>query len=401
MKRILALILSCVLLFSGCAVSVDRPLLQEDSPVPNTGDTGSTSTSATPQDEEIGFERLSDPELLTYVEENIYTELVNDLNDEGYFVENVSAIYLSNEYLEETAYNSQANIYFGYTLAELDEFFQGERFVFSLGDDGQTVVQPFEAYENIYEQVIQNVTVGTGVILVCATVSLIATPVAPAVSMIFAASAKTGTVFALSSGVLGSVAAGVVTGIQTGDLDEALDTAALSGSEAFKWGAISGILEGGVTQAISLKGATLGGLTMNEATQIQQDSKLPLEFIKSFHSMDEYQVYKEAGLQLAKVNGNWAFVQDIDWQITDEQGRTNLQRVGDGLNPIDSAGRSYELHHIGQKPDSPLAILTSDQHRSNYSVLHSNTGSAVGEVDHGVVWQQEKRDFWKAILPSI
>ena len=244
-------------------------------------------------------------------------------------------------------------------------------------------------------------TVGTGVILVCATVSLIATPVAPAVSMIFAASAKTGTVFALSSGVLGSVAAGVVTGIQTGDLDEALDTAALSGSEAFKWGAISGILEGGVTQAISLKGATLGGLTMNEAAQIQQDSKLPLEFIKSFHSMDEYQVYKEAGLQLAKVNGNWAFVQDIDWQITDEQGRTSLQRVGDGLNPIDSAGRSYELHHIGQKPDSPLAILTSDQHRSNYSVLHSNTGSAVGEVDHGVVWQQEKRDFWKAILPSI
>lgn len=273
--------------------------------MPNTGDTGSTSTSATSQDEEIGFEQLSDPELLTYVEENIYTELVNDLNDEGYFVENVSAIYFSNEYLEETAYNSQANIYFGYTLAELDKFFQGERFVFSLGDDGQTVVQPFEAYENIYEQVIQNVTVGTGVILVCATVSLVATPAAPAVSMIFAASAKTGTVFALSSGVLGSVAAGVVTGIQTGDLDEALDTAALSGSEAFKWGAISGILEGGVTQAISLKGATLGGLTMNEAARIQQDSKLPLEFIKSFHSMDEYQVYKEAGLQLTKVNGNY------------------------------------------------------------------------------------------------
>lgn len=348
MKRILALFLSGALLLSGCAVSGDSISEQDSSSMSDTGNNEHFSTAKTPQDDEISFEQLSNPELLTYVEENIYVELINDLNSEGYFVENVSALYLSNEYLEEVAYNTQSNIYFGYTLAELDEFFQGERYVFSLGDDGRTIVQPFEAYENIYERVIQNVAIGTGVILVCVTVSLVSAPAAPAVSMIFAASAKTGTAVALSSGALGSIAAGVVTGIQTGDLDVALDAAALAGSESFKWGAISGVLEGGITQTISLKGATLGGLTMNEAAMIQQESKLPLEFIKNFHSMDEYQVYKTAGLQLTKVNGSWAFVQDIDWNLIDEAERTNVQRVQAGLNPIDSTGSSYEVHHIGQ-----------------------------------------------------
>jgi len=398
-KRILALFLSGALLLSGCAVSGDFISEQDSSSMSDTGNNEHFSTAKTPQDDEISFEQLSNPELLTYVEENIYVELINDLNSEGYFVENVSALYLSNEYLEEVAYNTQSNIYFGYTLAELDEFFLGERYVFSLGDDGRTIVQPFEAYENIYERVIQNVAIGTGVILVCVTVSLVSAPAAPAVSMIFAASAKTGTAVALSSGALGSIAAGVVTGIQTGDLDVALDAAALAGSESFKWGAISGVLEGGITQTISLKGATLGGLTMNEAAMIQQESKLPLEFIKNFHSMDEYQVYKAAGLQLTKVNGNWAFVQDIDWNLIDEAERTNVQRVQAGLNPIDSTGSSYEVHHIGQKPDSPLAILTSDQHKSNNSILHNNTGSTIGEVDHGTAWQQQKRDFWKALVP--
>lgn len=211
MKRILALLLICAIILTGCAAP-----RKSSGSTPNIDDTDITS-SESQQTEEISFEQLSDPELLAYVEKNIYTELIDELNSQGYFVENVSALYLSNEYLEEVSYNSQANIYFGYTLAELDEFFQGERYVFSLGNDGQTIVQPFEAYENVYESVIQNVAIGTGVILVCVTVSVVSSPAAPAVSMIFAVSAKTGTVVALSSGAMSSIAAGVVTGIQTGD----------------------------------------------------------------------------------------------------------------------------------------------------------------------------------------
>lgn len=173
-----------------------------------------------------------------------------------YIIENVSSVYYYKEYLEEVAYNSKANIFFGYTLAELDEQFQGERYVFTLNDDGETTVQPFEDYDDTYEQVIKNVAVGTGVILVCVTVSVVSGGVgAPTVSMIFAASAKTGTTFALSSAGFSSIFAGTVTGIQTKDFDQAINAAALAGSESFKWGAISGALIGGLNEAHTLRNA--------------------------------------------------------------------------------------------------------------------------------------------------
>jgi hypothetical protein len=66
------------------------------------------------------------------------------LDSEDYFVENVSAVYVSKEYLEELAFNSQSNIYFGCTLAELNELFQGSRYVFTLGEDGTTTVRELQ-----------------------------------------------------------------------------------------------------------------------------------------------------------------------------------------------------------------------------------------------------------------
>ena len=161
------------------------------------------------------------------------------MDSDEYFVENVSAIYISQEYIDELAYNSQANIYFGYTLQELSEQFQGKKYVFTLGDDGSTIVTEFEEYDDTYDRALKNVAIGTGVILVCVTVSLVTGGLgAPAVSMIFAASAKTGTVMALSGGAMGGISAGIVTGVQTGDMEQALKAAALAGSEGYKWGAI-------------------------------------------------------------------------------------------------------------------------------------------------------------------
>ena len=96
--------------------------------------------------------------------------------------------------------------------------------------------------------------IGTGVILVCVTVSVVSSGVgAPAaVSMIFASAAKTGTIYALSSGTISAVVAGTITGIQTGDFEEAKKAAALAGSESFKWGAIAGVITGGTTKAVEL-----------------------------------------------------------------------------------------------------------------------------------------------------
>lgn len=397
MKRLIALILVCALL-TGCTPQTNSDGIQEEMTAPATSQPESSYSFT--EEEPPEFSDLADVNLLPYLEDSIYSELVTALNSEDYFVENVNAIYISKEYLEEVAYNSQENIYFGYTLSELDSYFQGTRYVFTLGDDGQTVVTEFQKYDDTYDQILKNVAIGTGVILVCVTVSIVTYGAgAPAVSMIFAASAKTGTIMALSSGVFSGVSAGVVKGIETGDLNESMKAAALAGSEGFKWGAISGTIVGGTGEAIALKGATLNGLTMNEAALIQKESKLPLEFIKSFHSMDEYTVLKKAGLTLSKVNGRMALTQNIDWDFIGdiEDGRTNAQRVIDGLAPLDQSGKPYELHHIGQMSDSPLAILTNLQHKSNYSVLHANTGSTASNIDRNL-FAKQRQDFWKALL---
>ncbi|MCC8102586.1 MAG: HNH/ENDO VII family nuclease [Clostridiales bacterium] len=418
MRKVLAVILSLAMLLSVTACGAEQTAqandadetyisasgtdTEDDEPesVTDDSDEGIAESDATEENPELDFPELDDAELLLYVENTVYSDLIDQLEDGEYFVENVSATYISKEYLEEVAYNSQANIYFGYTLEELEDESQGTKFVFTLGDDGTTTVQAFEDYDDTYDQIVRNVAVGTGVILVCVTVSAVSGGVgAPAVSMIFAASAKTGTTVAVSSGLFSGVAAGIITGIQTEDFDEAIKAAELAASEGFKWGAISGAVLGGASEAVGLYGATLNGLTMNEAAIIQKESKWPLEAIKALHSTAEYDIYKAANLTPTLLDdGTWIFLRsDIDWSLTDAYGRTNIQRVQQYLAPIDSTGKSYELHHIGQMADSPLAVLSYTEHHSSttYSILHyAEEGKDITDV----AWAAQKRSVWNAIL---
>ena len=375
MKKIFSFILVCALLL-GCAAPPQTLAAEEETNSPD-------------------FQRLDDPDLLRYVQDNVYNELVTTLDSDEYFVENVNAVYVSNEYLEELAFNSQSNIFFGYSLEELDEQFQGTRYVFTLEEDGGTGVEPFEAYDDTYEHVIKNVAIGTGVILLCVTVSAVTAGGAPAVSMIFAASAKTGTAFALSSGALGGVSAGVVKGIQTGDFDEAVKAGALAGSETFKWGAISGAIGGGASEAMGLRGATLtNDLTMNQAAVIQRESKYPLDVIGEFKNMDQYQIFKHAGLKSQIIDNKTALIRGIDLNYVDESGMTNLERMKRGLSPLDPTGYPYELHHIGQKQDSTLAILTRAEHRQNGNMNTLHPAKGPSQVDHKA-FAKQKKAFWK------
>lgn len=357
----------------------------------------SLAESAEPQ-----FGKMNDPSLLPYLQDTIYQSLVENLNSDEYFVENVSTIYISDEYLEELAFNSQTNIYFGYTLEDLEKQFQGSRYIFTLSDTNETTVQAWEAYDNVMEKVIRNVAIGTGVILVCVTVSVVTAGAgAPAVSMIFAVAAKSGAICALSGGMIGAVAAGTVDYIQNGDADSALKAAALGGSEGYKWGAISGAISGGASEFSALKGATLNGLSMNEAAIIQKESSMPLSIIKEFHSVDEYNVYKEAGLFNKMVGNRSALIRNIDWNRKDGFGNTNLERMLKGNPPLDSNGLAYELHHVGQKNDSIFAILTQSEHRGegNFRILHDVLRGS--EVDHGAVFSTAKTDFWKNLAEIV
>ena len=355
---------------------------------------------------EAGFSGMGDPNLLRYTEDTIYENLVATLDSDEYFVENVSAVYISQEYIDELAYNSQANIYFGYTLQELAEQFQGKKYIFTLGDDGSTIVTEFEEYDDTYDRALKNVAIGTGVILVCVTVSVVSAGTgASAISMIFSVAAQSGTKMALSGGIMGGVAAGIVTGVQTGDMDEALKAAALAGSEGFKWGAISGALAGGASEAIALKGATRSGLTMNEAATIQRESKYPLDVIKQFKSMDQYEICKNAGLYPVTVNGKTSLVRAIDLDYVDDFGRTNLQRMKEGLAAIDpDSGLPYELHHIGQKTDSTLAILTKAEHMQggNNSIWHEfGSASEVHNAANEALWNRQRQTYWRQLATLL
>lgn len=379
-KKWLATLLSFALVVTGCPM----------------GGIASALADGTRQDIPA-FNSLSDPELLSYIEDAVYDRLVDDLADGGYYVENVQATYVSKEYLEELTYNSQANIYFGYTLQELEDQFAGERFVFTLGDDGQTVVKSFENYDDTYDQALQKIAVGGGVILLCVTVAVVTAGAAPAVSMVFAMSAKSAATLAASSGVISAAAAGIVTAADGASRDDVLKAAAAGGADGFMWGAIGGALAGGAGEAMALRGVTAKGLTMNEAAILQRETKYPLALLRQFHSMDEAKIYKEAGLQVATVNGKKALVRQIDWNRVDERGRTNAQRVKEGLNPLDEAGKSYELHHIGQNNDASFAVLTESEHMQggNNKVLHWKDGAS--EVDHGSGWDRAKTGFWKSL----
>jgi hypothetical protein len=409
-SKIIALCLVCSLTLSSCSVNKDDEIkVNSDKQVIV------AETMTEPEKEQIHaveekvvigiddhsldvpeFSGIDDTGLLRYVQDNVYTELVKELDHDEYFVENINAIYISKEYLEEVAFNSQSNVFFGYTLDELNEQFEGIQYAFGLGDDGTTVVYEIEDYNDTYEMIIKDVAIGTGVILICVTVSAVSGGAgAPAISMIFAASAKSGTIMALSSSVFSGVASGVITGVQTGDIDEAIKAGTVAGAEGFKWGVISGSLLGGISKGVALKGATLNGLTMNEAALIQKETGYPLDVIKGLENMEQYEILKQAGLQTKTINGKSALVRSgIDLNYVDEFGRKNIDRMKQGLAALDPDGIPYELHHIGQNPDSTLAILSQIEHRlgGNHKIWHKFTeASKIDRTDFDKIRQL----FWK------
>ena len=145
----------------------------------------------------------------------------------------------------------------------------------------------------------------------------------------------------------------------------------------------------------------MNGLTMNEAALIQKETHLPLEFIKNFHSVEEYNIYKQSGLEAEKMMGIFAYLRKIDLKsvITDQYGKTmtNTERILKGFSPVDPNGIPYEIHHIGQQPNSPFAILTKAEHMQggNNKILHWRTAS---DVEHGAEWAKTVTKFWKDYL---
>lgn len=344
------------------------------------------------------FLSVQDTDLLTYMEDVIYYDLLEELDSTDYCLEDVQTVYVSQEYIEELTYNSLENVYFGYRLSEIKEVFGDTPWFFTVDENGQTVVTEYQyvEFEYNFNKMIKDIAIGAGVILVCATVGLVTAPTMPAVSMIMMVSAKTATKFALSSGALGFVAGGLVTYIETGDVDQSLQAAMDSAGEGFKMGAIAGAVAGAGKEALFLNKASTN-LSWNEVATIQKESKYPADVISQIHNMSEYEALANADLKPVLINNQTALVpSDVDFNLIDDNGLTNLQRMERGLAPLDVNGNSYELHHIGQEANATLAMLTKEQHDS--IALHGFKD--VSEIDRNAFAKQRK-NFYKCLSALV
>ena len=217
MRKLLVGLIASAMFLSGCSVpETSAPdVVPTTSELPPLGDVPEYTA-------EPSFASLGDSDHLQYIEDQVFASAESELASDDYAIEDVTASYVSQEYIDELAFNSQENIYFGYSLSEIEAQFQDTSYVFSLGDDGQTEVRAREGYDDSFDLITRNVAIGAGVILVSVTISLLAAPAgASTAAVVFAVSAKTGAASAISSAALGGVVSGAATAIETGDLNAA------------------------------------------------------------------------------------------------------------------------------------------------------------------------------------
>jgi len=122
------------------------------------------------------------------------------------------------------------------------------------------------------------------------------------------------------------------------------------------------------------------------------------EILDSIRSQEEFDIYRKANLKEIDVGGRTALIRsNIDINTVDDFGRTNAQRMAEGYSPIDSQGEVIELHHIGQKANSPLAELTMQEHRGrgNDTILHDKTQPTEVYTENNN-WTAQRQNHWRS-----
>lgn len=245
MKKIILVLLSLLLTGCSCSAKVDTST-EKPSTTLNADELESISIDDL-EFEEPEFNKLSDEDLRQYVQDSVYASLENEFDSDDYIVDNVITSYVSKEYIEELEYNSQKNIWFGYSLDEIKEEFGDTPFVFTLNDNNETVVTKFSYYnDDTYNKMLKNVAIGAGVILIGVSISAITGATgAASIKCIVSCSAKKAYEVAKSSTLVAGMLKTITTSITTGNFDEnAIKQGVLAATEGFKWGAIVGTAMG-------------------------------------------------------------------------------------------------------------------------------------------------------------
>ena len=419
MKRLLSVILASALLMVGCSNSINDTT--STSKKTNSSSTSASSESIVEMDAvseedsqadesytDFDPNNFSDPRVMNYLEDNLYINLVDDFAKEGnYFIEEVRASYISKEYVEELKSNSKPNVYFGYTLEEIDKDFQGTRYVFTLGKNGETVLKTYDLYNGEYEKILTNVAIGVGVIVICVVVAVVTDGAAvPAecatIHAIFTAAAEGATVSGITGGIISGGLSAAIEGYRTGNKDKAIKSGLVDGSKGFASGCIIGAITSGAAEGLQIfkiaRAYPNSYIPATELLKMQRESKYPIELLAQIQTKAEYETFVNSGLFSQTVVNRLALIRKIDLNYVDKaaNGLSNLELMKLGKAPFDPAtGLRYELHHIGQHMDSPLAILTQKEHDSFKHLLKKS------EIDRDIFNKVEKPEFWQAVAEIL
>ena len=88
----------------------------------------------------------------------------------------------------------------------------------------------------------------------------------------------------------------------------------------------------------------------------------------------------------------------FDPYYRDALGRTNIERMKQGLAPIGVDGKSVELHHLKQEDDGIIVEVLSSEHKSYYKELHRyKSQSEIDREDFNRwkmrYWRKRAEDF--------
>lgn len=104
----------------------------------------------------------------------------------------------------------------------------------------------------------------------------------------------------------------------------------------------------------------------------------------------------KSGKKTVEVNGKKVIVDDntFDPNLIDKQGRTNIQRMEQGLAPIGTDGKSVNIHHMDQTDDGTVMEIIATEHQQRYNELHTNIGQSPSLIDRKK-FNKWRKGYWK------
>ena len=133
-----------------------------------------------------------------------------------------------------------------------------------------------------------------------------------------------------------------------------------------------------------------------------QERHLVTDAVRPFiRTYEEAKYYELNNYHEVKWETGSAMIIDIDPNYYCKAlGKTNRQIIASGGSPVvpNADQFKFHLHHIGQKKDSPLAIIPEYDHNDEklYSAFH--IGKASKENLHDNEFEKQKRKFWNTYI---